>query len=129
MHPLSRRRLLIALSATVLVAGPGVLVASAQQPQRQEAQRGGEQAMRAAQAQMTPSRGGERSLSDAVRRVQRETGGRILGAERVPYDGRDINRVKYMDDRGRVRYMDDPAPSRAGPRGPRSEPPPRDDNS
>lgn len=53
----------------------------------------------------------ERSLSDAVRHVQRTTGGRILGAERVPFDGRDINRVKYMDDRGRVRYMDDPGPS------------------
>ena len=54
-------------------------------------------------------RGGhDRSLSDAVRHVQRTTGGRILGAERVPYDGRDINRVKYMDDRGRVRYMDAP---------------------
>ena len=50
----------------------------------------------------------DRSLSDAVRHVQRTTGGRILGAERVPYDGRDINRVKYMDDRGRVRYMDAP---------------------
>jgi hypothetical protein len=48
------------------------------------------------------------SLSDAVRRVQRSTGGQILGAERVPFDGRDINRVKYMDGRGRVRYMDDP---------------------
>lgn len=59
------------------------------------------------------------SLSDAVRRVQRTTGGRILGAERVPYDGRDINRVKYMDDRGRVRYMDDPSPSRSQPRTPR----------
>ena len=53
-------------------------------------------------------RGDERSLSDAVRRVQRSTGGHILGAERVPFDGRDINRVKYMDERGRVRYMDDP---------------------
>ena len=47
------------------------------------------------------------SLSDAVRRVQRETGGQVLGAERVQFDGRDINRVKVMDDRGRVRYMDD----------------------
>ncbi len=62
-----------------------------------------------------------RSLSDAVRRVQRSTGGHILGAERVPYDGRDINRVKYMDERGRVRYMDDPAPSRSQPRTPRSD--------
>ena len=69
------------------------------------------------------------SLSDAVRRVQRETGGRILGAERVPYDGRDINRVKYMDERGRVRFMDDAPPSPRAPRGPRqAEQPPRGDN-
>ncbi len=79
----------------------------------------------AARAEMmrTAERGGpqERSLSDAVRRVQRTTGGHILGAERVPFDGRDINRVKYMDDRGRVRYMDDPATSRSQPRTPRSD--------
>ncbi|MFC3654399.1 hypothetical protein ACFOPN_01510 [Xanthomonas hyacinthi] len=76
------------------------------------------------------------SLSDAVRRVQRSTGGQILGAERVPFDGRDINRVKYMDDRGRVRYMDDPPPGRAAPqrgRAPLPRPgdaqePPRGDN-
>lgn len=59
--------------------------------------------------------GNDRSLSDAVRHVQRTTGGRILGAERVPFDGRDINRVKYMDDRGRVRYMDAPVAPRADP--------------
>ncbi|WP_372017743.1 hypothetical protein [Pseudoxanthomonas sp. 10H] len=46
------------------------------------------------------------SMSDAVRRVQRSTGGQILGAEQVPFEGRSITRVKYMDDRGRVRYMD-----------------------
>lgn len=63
----------------------------------------------------------ERSLSDAVRRVQRTTGGHILGAERVPFDGRDINRVKYMDERGRVRYMDDPVQQRSQPRTPRSD--------
>lgn len=51
-----------------------------------------------------------RSLSEAVRWVQRSTGGQILGAELVPYEGRNITRVKYMDDRGRVRYMDDPGP-------------------
>ena len=49
------------------------------------------------------------ALSDSVRRVQSHTGGQVLSAERVPYDGRDINRVKVVDDRGRVRvYMDDP---------------------
>lgn len=64
----------------------------------------------------------ERSMSDTIRRVQRTTGGQILGAERVPFDGRDINRVKYLDDRGRVRYMDDPAPA-ASARPPRQDPP------
>lgn len=47
------------------------------------------------------------SLSEAVRRVQRQTGGQVLGAERVQFDGRDINRIKILDDRGRVRYLDD----------------------
>ena len=52
-----------------------------------------------------------------VRRVHKTTGGQILGAERVPYDGGNITRVKYLDDRGRVRYMDDPgAPERRAPR-------------
>lgn len=76
---------------------------------------------------------GGRSLSEAIRRVQRSTGGQILGAERVPFDGRNINRVKYLDDRGRVRYMDDAAPDRSAPRAPRPADgpegsPPRGDN-
>lgn len=54
-----------------------------------------------------PRQSASSSLSDAVRRAQRETGGQVLGAERIQFDGRDINRVKVMDDRGRVRYMDD----------------------
>ena len=129
MHSLSRRRLLVDLIATMVVAGPGVVVASAQQqlPSRADNARGVEGGERVARAGRQA--GTDRSLSDAVRRVQRETGGRILGAERVPYDGRDINRVKYMDDRGRVRYMDDPAPSRDHPRDQRAELPPRGDNS
>ena len=128
MHPLQQRRLLTAFVATLIVVGPGVVAATAQQqaPQArpQEIVRGPDVG-----AERMARQEHGRSLSDAVRRVQRETGGRILGAERVPYDGRDINRVKYMDDRGRVRYMDDPQPSRSGPRGPRAESPPRGDNS
>ena len=54
-----------------------------------------------------PGKPNRSSLSDSVRRAQRETGGQVLGAERVQFDGREINRVKVMDDRGRVRYMDD----------------------
>lgn len=51
---------------------------------------------------------GQRALSDAVRRAERA--GQVLSAEHVQYDGRDVNRVKIVDDRGRVRvYWDDPA--------------------
>lgn len=50
-----------------------------------------------------------RALADAVRRIERETRGEVLSAERVPFDGRDVSRVKVVDASGRVRvYMDDP---------------------
>jgi hypothetical protein len=53
----------------------------------------------------------QRALSDAVRRAERN--GQVLSAEQVQYDGRDVNRVKIVDDRGRVRvYWDDPAAQR-----------------
>lgn len=57
------------------------------------------------------------SLSDSVRRVERDRGGQVLGVERVQSDGRDLNRVKWVDDRGRVRlYMDDPQSAAAASR-------------
>ena len=35
--------------------------------------------------------------------------GQVLSAERIPFDGRDVNRVKVVDSTGRVKiYMDDP---------------------
>lgn len=50
------------------------------------------------------------NLSDAVRRAERDTRGEVLSAERVQYDGRDMHRVKVVDDQGRVRvYMQEPA--------------------
>jgi hypothetical protein len=54
------------------------------------------------------------ALSEAVRRAERD--GQVLSAEQVQYDGRDVNRVKIVDNRGRVRvYWDDPAnPSQQG---------------
>ncbi|KAF1697074.1 hypothetical protein MNQ95_09280 [Pseudoxanthomonas daejeonensis] len=73
--------------------------------------------MQRGQAAPEPQAREGHSMSDAVRRVQRSTGGQILGAEQVPFEGRNITRVKYMDDRGRVRYMDDPgAADRKPPR-------------
>lgn len=60
-------------------------------------------------SQATPRQDAHEALSDAVRRVERSTRGQVLSAERVPYDGRNINRIKIVDDRGRVRvYVDDP---------------------
>lgn len=120
MLPVIRHVFPFAVVAAVAVAGPVVTAAQAQEARPQMHGRHDMASRDAA-----PRDG--RSLSDAVRRVQRETGGRILGAERVPYDGRAINRVKYMDDRGRVRYMDDPSPS-AQRRSRMAESPPRGDN-
>ncbi len=78
------------------------------------------------------------SLSDAVRQVERDTRGEVLSAERVQYDGRDMHRVKVVDDQGRVRvFMQDPqrsrnddtSPSRDGGRGASSrQKPTRDDD-
>lgn len=63
-------------------------------------------------SQATPRQDAHEALSDAVRRVERSTRGQVLSAERVPYDGRNINRIKIVDDRGRVRvYVDDPQKS------------------
>lgn len=62
------------------------------------------------------------SLADSVRRIERSTRGQVLSAERMQSDGRDVNRIKVMDDRGRVRvYMDDPQQHR--------DPPTRDDDN
>ena len=78
------------------------------------------------------------SLSDAVRRVERDTRGEVLSAERVQYDGRDMHRVKVVDDQGRVRvFMQDPSrrdgassppPARDGRGTPRPPQPARDDD-
>jgi hypothetical protein len=72
------------------------------------------------------------SLSDSVRRVRSETGGQVLSAERMQFDGRDINRVKYYDDRGRVRYREEAEQSRrqapSRPRRDIPESPARGDN-
>jgi uncharacterized membrane protein YkoI len=45
------------------------------------------------------------SLTDSVRRVERQTGGQVLSAEPVQRDGRQVNRVKVLTNDGRVRVM------------------------
>jgi len=59
------------------------------------------------QAQQHPQ-SQDQGLSESVRRAERS--GQVLSAEQVQYDGRDVNRVKIVDNQGRVRvYWDDPA--------------------
>jgi hypothetical protein len=120
---------LFRLAIAILPLALGAAVAGAQEPPRPAAagrdmgprtglregrsresltqwRRGAQQTPSRRETAQEPPRQDSRSMSDAVRRVQRSTGGQILGAERVPFEGRDITRVKYMDGRGRVRYMD-----------------------
>ena len=79
------------------------------------------------EAERPPRARGNDDLSDSVRRFERNNrGSRVLSAERMQSDGRELNRIKAMDDRGRVRvYVDDPQRRAADP--PR-RPSPRDDH-
>ena len=110
---MSRRRPpSLTLLALALLAMLPVLPAFAD-PQSNGGGRGGRQ-----QQDQGNNRADHSSLSDAVRRVERDTRGEVLSAERVQYDGRDMHRVKVVDDQGRVRvFMQDPRSSREG-RGP-----------
>lgn len=93
--PLFRRPLLLLLVAALTGGMASAALADGRDGDKQKKQ--------------DSSRDDDDSLSDAVRRVERATQGQILSAERVQFDGRDINRVKVVDDRGRVRiYVDDP---------------------
>lgn len=72
-------------------------------------------AERAVQTEPQPQRAPQRTIGqvdmgDSIRYIRSSTRGQVIGAERLHTDGREINRIKVMDDRGRVRvYEDDPA--------------------
>lgn len=67
-------------------------------------------------------------LPETVSRIERETGARVLSAQRSQRGGREVNRIKVLTPDGRVRVMwDDPqrergAAARRGERGPGLEP-------
>lgn len=55
--------------------------------------------------------------ADSVNRIERETGGRVLSAQRSLRGGREVNRIKLLTPEGRVRVMwDDPVRERNAPR-------------
>ncbi len=97
--PLFRR--LLPLTALAFALACATLPAAAQQGRGPRAERTPPPAEPARPQQ-------SETLSDAVRRIERSNRGQVLSAERMQYDGRDVNRIKVVDDEGRVRvYMDD----------------------
>ena len=89
------------LFAAVLLTASSLAMAQQASPSPRDRDRGSERDL-----QQPP----RVSLSDAVRRVERNTRGEVLSAERIQFDGRDMHRVKVVDDQGRVRvFMQDPA--------------------
>ena len=56
----------------------------------------------------------DNTLPASVRRIERETGGKVLKAQPIQRDGREIYRVKIVTPQGRVRVVEDdvgpPAP-------------------
>jgi hypothetical protein len=67
------------------------------------------------------------SLNETVRRVERETGGRILSAETVVAGNREVHRIKVLTPDGRVRVVQEPAAATSAP--PRSRETPRRDGA
>ena len=60
----------------------------------------------------------DNTLPASVRRVERETGGKVLKAQPIQRDGREIYRVKIVTPQGRVRVVEDdvgPPPPQAPP--------------
>ena len=112
---MSRRRppALKLLTIAIMAVLPAFSAHAQSQPQSQ----GGNQQHDGDRGSRDRRQDSRSTLSDAVRRVERDTRGEVLSAERVQYDGRDMHRVKVVDDQGRVRvFMQDPRSSREGRR-------------
>lgn len=125
--PLPLTKLLLAAALVAI----GVGQALAQDPSPRDARNEGRARLQAMEQQRGESRErgrGSDTLSDSVRRFERSNrGSRVLSAERMQSDGRDVNRIKAMDDQGRVRiFVDDP--QRRAPEAPRRAVPTRHDH-
>ena len=118
MSVVSFRRSLLSLCVLAALSAGVAAPAWGQDPPRDRGERGN-RAERMPEPERDRDRGpppsradrqrSQDALSDSVRRFERSRGDRVLSAERMQSDGRDVNRIKAMDERGRVRvYVDDP---------------------
>ena len=119
--PLPSVRRHVLLVAALMGASAAAWAQPQPQPPQQKQQRERPQRTppQAQQQQQQSKAHRDRQLSESVRRAERS--GQVLSAEQIQSDGRDVNRVKIIDDRGRVRvYWDDPSQQKQG-RGGRQE--------
>ena len=113
--PVPLRHLLLLLPAVAALTLSAPVQAQRQAERSAEArvaQQGGQQdrGERARSPDRRPDRRQERrqdSMSDSIRYVRRSNRGQILSAERMHSNGREINRIKMVDDHGRVRVFED----------------------
>ena len=61
------------------------------------------------------------SMAESIRHVRRANRGHIIAADRMHSNGRQINRIKLVDDRGRVRVIEDDPQRRRGQRSRRDD--------
>jgi hypothetical protein len=124
MSVASFRRPLLSLCVLAVLSVGVAAPAWAQDPPRERGRGQDRQEPRAEapRAERAEPRARGDSLAESVRRFERSRGDRVLSAERMHSDGRDVNRIKAMDDQGRVRaYVDDPQR--------RPSPPPRQERT
>ena len=74
--------------------------------------------------QVSPRMPSPQTLADAVRRAERMTGGQVLNAESLQFEGREVHRVKVLAADGRVMVVVDD-PRNSAPRPPMPPPPAR----
>jgi len=112
--PLRDLLMLLPLAAALALCAPA-------HAQRQPADRGERIADSRAGQPPVDRRGGRHelrqdSMADSIRYLRRSNRGQVLSAERMHSEGREINRIKMVDDRGRVRVFEDDPQRRRGQR-------------
>ena len=104
---MSPRTLLLSLAITLALTGLGTVSAWAGSPPT-------------ADKSKDHATSKDNTLPAQVRRIERETGGKVLKAQPIERNGREIYRIKIVTPQGRVRVVEDDV----GP--PPPQPPPND---
>lgn len=101
--------LLLLLAAVVLAESPAHAQRQSERGERSE--RSAEARGPAQQVRQEPARARlerrQDSMADSIRHVRRANRGQIIAADRMHSNGRQINRIKLVDERGRVRVIED----------------------